>query len=414
MLLEFSCSNHKSIKNKIGFSMIAGNDNTNEEFLYDFEGYNILRSAVIYGANGSGKSNFIDSISYIKNMVGGSILNQLGQKLEQYPHKLSAKGEVSEYSIQFIRNGVRYAYGLGIMENKVNEEYLYYFPNKRQVKIFERSGEEIIPGDKYKNRLNTPISILKDNRLFLSCAANFTDIKEIEEAFLFFVEDLVIYSPEFTPWFPKSVELISENEDIKELFIKFFNSLGTEIVDIRPEFTSVSINELPEEIKFDENIRKILENREGKKIGVKLVYRDFETDLSEEESTGIRNLFNIIYPIIDIIKNGKVFICDELESSLHEYIVCEIIKLFYGNEEINPAQLIFSTHNTSLLGSGLFRRDQIWFTELDKERATDLYSLAEIKNVRKTENWEKGYISGKYGAIPVLNMDILNKIKNFG
>lgn len=138
-------------------------------------------------------------------------------------------------------------------------------------------------------------------------------------------------------------------------------------------------------------------------VQAKLIYDKFETDLMSEESTGIKKLFELICPIIDIIDNEKILVCDEMETGLHETIVYQIVKLFYSARKDKFAQLIFSTHDTSLLDSSLFRRDQIWFAQLDKERATDLYSLLEIKNVRKTENLKRGYISGKYGAIPLLN-----------
>ena len=124
-------------------------------------------------------------------------------------------------------------------------------------------------------------------------------------------------------------------------------------------------------------------------IEAKLVYDEFETDLMAEESTGIIKLFEIICPIIDIINTGKILVCDEIENSLHESIVYQIVKLFIEARKDQFAQLIFSTHDTSLLDSSLFRRDQIWFTQLDEQRVTDLYSLVEIKNVRKTENLEK-------------------------
>jgi len=146
----------------------------------------------------------------------------------------------------------------------------------------------------------------------------------------------------------------------------------------------------------------------------KVIYDNFETDLMQEESTGIKKLFSILCPLIDIIVNGKVLICDELESSLHESLVYGLVKLFVSTDAEKFAQLIFTTHETGLLNFDLFRRDQIWFTELRKEeRSTDLFSLAEIKNVRKEENFGKGYIAGKYGAIPMLNLnfaDIVSKM----
>ena len=122
-----------------------------------------------------------------------------------------------------------------------------------------------------------------------------------------------------------------------------------------------------------------------------------------------KKLFGLLCPMIDIMVNGKVLICDELESSLHESLVYELVKIFMSIKTDKFAQIVFTTHETGLLNLDLFRRDQIWFTEMEgTERYTDLYSLAEIKNVRKEDNFGKGYIAGKYGAIPMLNVDFAN------
>ena len=131
-------------------------------------------------------------------------------------------------------------------------------------------------------------------------------------------------------------------------------------------------------------------------------YGLFSVNLNEE-SKGIQKLFEVFGPIIDIILKDKVLIWDEMETSLHPRIVKEILRLIMYGKRDSKAQLIFSTHDTNLLDLNTFRRDQIWFTELNKDRATDIYSLAELKNVRKDENISKGYMNGKYGAIPFIH-----------
>ena len=138
----------------------------------------------------------------------------------------------------------------------------------------------------------------------------------------------------------------------------------------------------------------------------------FRSDLINEESAGIKKLFEILGPILDILSTGKVLLCDELENNLHEYILYQLIYLFQRRQKKQFAQLIFTTHDTNLLTTKLFRRDQIWFTELDNQRSTTLYSLSEIKNIRKTESLSKNYIAGKYGAIPILNKTLLNSFTN--
>lgn len=407
MLLEFSCSNHKSIKRKITFSTIASKDTKYENELKEFLGDRVLRSAAIYGANGSGKSNFINAISFVKDLVISSMNYQPGEDVFQAPHKLSKNDDPSSYSIQFVIMNVRYAYGFSIKNNLIYEEYLYYFPKGRQVKIFERKGVDVYPGDKYKRAYEVSLSVLKENRLFLSCAANYTNIKEIENAFLFFRNEIIIYNPSANNWTEYSIQLMQKDAVVKKRFVDILELLGTGIKDINVKLEKklIDITELPKEIP--DAIKSFFSSGEAEIIDAKLLYDGFQTDLISEESTGIKKLFEIICPIIDILSKGKILICDEIETGLHEAVVYEIIKLFKYADLDNFAQLIFTTHDTSLLDSNLFRRDQVWFTQLDNERATDLYSLAEVKNVRKNENLAKGYVSGKYGAIPMLNKNHL-------
>ena len=412
MLLEFKCSNHRSIKEKVKFSMIAGSDNTSEELLKEFGRFRVLRSAVIYGANGSGKSNFIHALSFMRDLVSNSINHQPGQGVFQARHKLSTEETPSEYSIQFVRNDIRYAYGFSVKQNLIQDEYLYYFPKGRQIKIFERNGLEIKPGDRYKGMFDVSVSILKDNRLFLSCAANYSNIKEIEEAFIFFNTDIVIYNPRINNWTEYSIELMQNNNMIKKVFVDILRALGTGAKDVKVKLKKIKLADLQQELQLPDALKNLLEAQEGNRVEAKIVYDQFEVDLMTEESTGVKRLFQMICPIIDILNKGKILICDELEASLHKSVIFQIVQLFQHYQKDKFAQLIFSTHDTSLLDTDLFRRDQVWFTQLNtKERATDLYSLFEIKNVRKSENLEKGYVSGKYGAIPMLNKKFFHELE---
>lgn len=413
MLLEFKCSNHRSVKDEISFSMIAGSDNTSEDLLREFGGVKVLRSAIIYGANGSGKSNFINALAFVQSLVVNSINHQPGQGILQVPHKLCSLETPSEYSIQFVKNDIRYAYGFSIKQNMVYEEYLYYFPKGRQVKIFERNGMEIKPGDRYKGIFEVSINVLKDNRLFLSCAANFSNVEEVTDAFMFFNSDMVVYNPDINNWTERSIQLMQENPQIKKIFIDILRALGTEAKDVRVKLDKVNFAELQRELSLPDELKVLLGSQGGKRIEAKIVYDQFEVDLMTEESEGVKRLFQMICPIIDILNSGKILICDELESSLHESVISQIVQLFHFNQKEKFAQLIFSTHDTSLLDTDLFRRDQVWFTQLNEERATDLYSLVEIKNVRKRENLKKGYVSGKYGAIPMLNTYFFQKLEEY-
>lgn len=402
MLLQFSCENHKSIKDRITFSTIAGKDTTYESDLKTFGNMNVVRMAAIYGANGSGKSNVINAIEFMRALVVNSINHQPGEGVFQAPHKLAEPEMPSSYDIQFVTKGIRYAYGFSVKNHLIDEEYLYYFPKKRQVKIFERKGLEIKPGDRYKNAFELSLNVLKDNRLFLSCIANYTNLKEVEDAFLFFKDDIVVYNPVINNWSEYSAKLLQDSAQIKKLYIDILNVLGTNVKDVKVRFETKKLTHADLPNDMPEFLKDMLSSQESNLFEAKMVYEDFEINI-QEESTGIQKLFEIICPILDILMKGRILICDEIETGLHEAVVKRILEIFQRSKKEEFAQIIFSTHDTSLLSSVPFRRDQIWFTELDEQRATDLFSLAEIKNVRKEENLARGYISGKYGAIPMLN-----------
>lgn len=411
MLLEFSCSNHRSIRDEVLFSLIAGTDKTHNENIEQIAGLKILKAAVIYGANGSGKSNFIDAISFVKNLVIDSVSNKPGDGILQVPHKLEGYEKKSVYKIQFMVNNVRYAYGFSLINTLVSDEYLFYFPNNRKTKIFERIDNNFTAGSNFRNKFNTCKDVLKPNRLMLSCAANFSSVDEALYAYNFFKNGLVIYSSvNQDNWMNYSLHQINKNEQTKNIVLNFLDSLGTGIKDIKVEIKKeeVDISSLPPFLS--DEFKKYLSERIDK-ISAKVIYEDFDTNLLTEESTGIKKLFGLLCPFIDILTNGKVLICDELESNLHESLLFGLVKQFINTHGSNPAQLIFTTHETGLLNFDLFRRDQIWFTEIkSKGRSTDLYSLTEIRNVRKDENFGKGYIAGKYGAIPMLNLNFADLI----
>ena len=414
MLLEFSCSNHRSIRDEILFSAIAGSDRTHAENIEKVADVEVLKSSVIYGANGSGKSNFIDAIAFVKNLVSNSINHQPGQGILQVPHKLEGYERKSNYKIQFVVDGIRYAFGFSLRNMLVVEEYLYYFPNGRQTKIFERDGEEYSAGRNFRNRFNSCKDVLKPNRLMLSCAANFSSVDEVTAAYRFFNDELVIYnSGNQENWMNYSLHQINTNEKVKATVLKFLDALGTGIKDIYVDIKKedLDVSHLPPFLS--DEFKKILLQEKIDAISAKVLYEGFETDLISEESTGIKKLFGILCPFIDIIANGKVLVCDELESNLHESLLFGLVKQFVNTRGSKPAQLIFTTHETGLLNLDLFRRDQIWFTEnKSADRSTDLFSLTEIRIVRKDENFGKGYIAGKYGAIPMLNLNFANVISS--
>ena len=156
------------------------------------------------------------------------------------------------------------------------------------MKIFERNGLEIRPGDRYKGVFDVSISILKDNRLFLSCAANYSNIKEIEEAFMFFNTDIVVYNPEINNWTEYSIELMQNNDMIKKIFVDILRALGTGAKDVKAKLEKIKLADVPQELQLPDALKSLLQ---------------------------------MICPIIDILNKGKLLICDELEAGLHESVI---------------------------------------------------------------------------------------------
>lgn len=387
MLLEFSCSNFKSIKEKVTFSAIATDNIKNEKYLKKFDDFRVLHTSVIYGPNGAGKSNLFKGIGFMRDLVIKSRENRPGEVLKQPTHKM-AQDKKSEFNMQYIINDIRYVYGFVLKDNLVDEEYLYYFEDKNAMKVFEREEGEVCFGEKFEEN-KVLLEIIKneigDNKLLLSCLGDKSDICEINNAFLFFKEYLVIQNSDVKTERKNCIKVMMESEKMRELIISVFRELDSDIKDIKIESSGENLDDKGRRIKF--------------------VYDEFETDLYEEESTGINKLFDLVLPIIESFINGKVMIVDEIELNLHRNISYKIINLFNTHLPNNSAQLIFTSHDISLLSLNLFRNDQIWFAQLGKDRATELYSLVEIKNIRADENIAKGYIMGRYGAVPSFKND---------
>lgn len=405
MILEYTCENYRSIKEKVIFSMLASKDNSFEKLLVDYRGTLINKVAAIYGANGSGKTSFLDSLNFLKLLVCNSNNHQPGDKIRQVSHKLTKQNTPTTYTIQFVKEDVRYAYGLSYTSEQIISEYLYYFPNGKQAKIFDRNLNEISFGDKFKKDFEAILNFMKPNKLFLSVSANYSAVKEAELVFLFFKEDLIFYPLplEISNWLEYSIERFTKEPELKKIFIDFMKSVDTPIqsIDTKFEKTQMSPEFIPDNIP-DEFKPFFAQAKEVTRSEANINYGLFSVNLNEE-SKGIQKLFEVFGPIIDIILKDKVLIWDEMETSLHPRIVKEILRLIMYGKRDSKAQLIFSTHDTNLLDLNTFRRDQIWFTELNKDRETDIYSLAELKNVRKDENISKGYMNGKYGAIPFIH-----------
>lgn len=418
MLIEFSVGNYRSFRQKVTFSMVAANlvskdKSTDARNIFSIdEELDLLKSASIYGANASGKSNLAAALTFTKwFMVNSSKDTQSTDEIDVEPFRLSTETEKepSFFEIVFVLEGKKYRYGFEVTVTRVVSEWLYYVPQKRETKLFNRnldtiSALKVYGADGIQKKT-------RHNALFLSVSAQF-NVEIAEKILEWTTRKLKIVSglnDAGYKGYTVSCLMQDENRDeILDLIKKLDFGIGDVKVE-QTEFTSDSLPEnMPEEIKD-----VIIKSSGGKATLIQTKHRKFSKegkyisdemfDLEAQESEGTQKIFALAGPLVDTLKNGKTLIIDEFDARLHPLISRAIVELFNSNDT-NPsnAQLVFMTHDTNLLDNLLFRRDQIWFAEKDRFGSTDLYSLAEYKGVRNDSTYEKDYIKGRYGAIPYI------------
>ena len=409
MLVQFSVENYMSIKEKVIFSMLASSDKELSENLIDINNERILKSAVIYGANASGKSNLLKAINTVVFMIRNSNNMQPGMELPIIPFKFDVENSNKPSSFEFIMiiNKIKYVYGFSVDNKRIYEEYLYYYPNGKETEIFERTEINKFHYTFAERKLKDIEDKNMENKFFLATATTW-NYDKTKPVFDFITNGMnIIFDYEQLRGISFEQYNNDESGELRDFSLKLLNEAEINIngyVVSNVEMTEEQLNMLPPEIKtfFSNGAKGInittthnIIDDDGKEINVKL---DFE-----EESLGTKNLFILNPILLHVLKEGKILIVDELDKSLHPFLVKYIVKLFNSEEyNKNGAQLIFNTHDTNLLSLNLFRRDQIWFTEKDyKKGATDLYPLDDFP-VRKTENIQKGYLNGRYGAIPFI------------
>jgi len=419
MLVEFTVNNFKSIKDTVKFSMLTSSKDEGNSF--KTRKYNLLKSAILYGANASGKSNFLRSMAFMSKFVLNKYkIIQSTDKLPHEPFRLSTETEntSSNFEITFFIDDIKYRYGFEIDNKLVYSEWLYADEKGKEAKLFYRDAEEkeyvnpnrFIEGYSFFNKKDEKINVSENHLFIWKCDQ---ENGEISKAILnWFNRFNMIDGMDHNGYINFTMEKM-ENEEFKNKIIELVKTADIGIDDIQVEKEEVPLD-IIEKLKFLDFLKdEMIKEGDVKSVTLNTLHQKFDTDgnvvgnvvfeLEKEESKGTRKFFAMSAPILDTLENGKILIIDELDASLHPILTQHLIKLFHDeNINKNNAQLIFATHDTNLLKKTIFRRDQIWLSEKDKYGSTDLYSLAQFKNVRKNEDFEKQYIHGKYGAIPYL------------
>lgn len=420
MLIEFSVTNYRSILERQTLNMAASTYFKELESLNTFipdqnDGVpRLLRSSLLYGPNASGKSTLIQALQFVKSQILNSQKeSQAGDAIDVVPFKLTAASRVadSEFEITFIEQGVRYEYGFCCNRERFTEEWLIAYPLGRAQKWFHRVFDAEAGKDAYKfstsflggkKRHDIWKEQTRANALFFSTAIQLNN-EQLKPAFDWFKQRLRVFdsvggfSPSYT------VQRCGKDED-RQRVVAFMNSADLSIADIQLKETLFSADTLPkgmpaaikDEFLKDMAGRKLVEPRFFHKDVNTAEIVEFE---GSEESDGTLALFAFAGPWLDVIENERVLVVDELDTSLHPLLVHHLVKRLH--HEGTKAQLIFTTHDTTLLSPKLLRRDQVWFMEKNDKSATRLYPLSDF-SPRENEAIERGYLNGRYGGIPFL------------
>lgn len=415
MLVQFSVKNWRSIKEEQTLSLVmAKGDELAASNSFDAATPatgSLLRSLAIYGANASGKSNVMKAIKVMEKIVLESASKwQPGDSIPVIPFLLDSQteNEPSEFETIFIADGVRYQYGFSATSERIIEEWLLAYPLGRAQRWFSRVWDN--ENDAYSWEIGNALTGQKqlwqestrENGLFLSTAVqlNSQQLKPVYDWFkktLRFA-DTSLLGPEFT------AGLCEKTEQKKEI-LAFLKAADLNIDDVVVESEKFSVKHLPVDIP-DEAKKKILADmKDNEIVDIKTIHHSVQgkpiTFNFDEESEGTQTIFAVAGPWLDTLENGYVLFIDELHNNLHPKIVEFLVRLFHS-KDTNPsnAQLVFTTHETSILSQDIFRRDQIWFCEKGKDQTTQLYPLTDFSPRKGREKIETSYLAGRYGALP--------------
>ena len=429
MLLEFSVGNYRSFHGPVTLSMQAAKLTATDKRLdqgnvFQANGARLLRSAAIYGANASGKSNLVRAMQFMRRFVLGSSRESQAEEatgVERFRLSTEAREKPAYFQIVFYLEGRRYRYGFEADEGRVQSEWLYH-ARQRETQLFVREGDQFDLSSVFREGKGLG-KRTRDNALFLSVVAQFNGPTATALLRWFRAEFNIISGLRDVAYGPYTLRRFEKSEAFRQRALAFVRDADLAISGIDVETRPYGGTQVPAGLRgLLRESASVLADRETAKpdievedlaaIQVRTWHQVFDRehrpegwetfDLGEQESEGTQKIFYLLSPLMDTLEYGKVLVIDEMEARLHPFITRAVIELFHSTET-NPhnAQLIFCTHDAGLLSTCIFRRDQIWFTEKDRYGATDLYSLAELK-VRNDASFGKDYIAGKYGAVPFI------------
>jgi len=427
MLVRFGVSNWRSIKDyqELLLTESKSKVENGEVDLIETSAVkeNLLPAAVIYGGNASGKSNVLDAFRFFRSgVLRSSKIEDREEGVSCHPFLLDKESRdlPTRMDCDFIVDKIRYHYGIKVTKSRVKEEWLYAYPSGQRQVWFHRNAsedEEFYFGRMLKGKNRTIADLTRKDSLFI-CHAAENNHKQLTDIHKFFKSKVKLHlSQEIIP--AHVVEDEFKNEKLKNQVMTFIRSIDARIIDVIVEKDEGLFEAMGDD--FKDTIKTLLKSRDPEenvdevdfdkifdKISKELSFSHETADGSVEmlpfscESRGTQHLISLLIPIFKTLNSGGVILVDEIDTSLHPFLSLNLVKLFlFKGSNQNNAQLVFTTHDTTLLAGANMRRDQIWFTEKIRGGMTKLYPLTDYK-LRPTDNKEKAYLQGRVGGVPII------------
>lgn len=409
MLIRFSFKNFKSFKNENCLDMEATSLKEHEYNVAKTENGEYLKVSAIYGANASGKTNVLQAFDYMKKRILVSDDSKKNSPIDEeniYSFMINNAPIALEVEI-LAKNNKIYKYGFEVLKDTIISEWLFEKRVNKFCAIFERENNNV---SMKPNKISDLVNI-DERTLFLNIYSKIDrNNEDFSNVYDWFVNSMYLDlgNPNFERFINNRVSLkILSDENYKKELLKFIKTFDSGIEGIRTTPDSI------EAVKSNNGI-----------IDIEVLHRGENGELNALpfylESNGTRKMFHLFDFFMDALKNGMVLFVDELDAKLHPLLTRYIINLFHNSQtNIGNGQLIYSTHDTVNLNKETFRRDEIWFAEKDKDGISEIYALSDYileddknagKKVRNDATYNKDYLTGRYGAIPVLEeFDIIHE-----
>jgi predicted ATPase len=394
MLIQFRVENHRSLRDEQVLSLVAANLGDPEEpRLLRPQGLEeaLLPAVALYGANASGKSNVLNALGFMREAVLRSHRFWAPEAgTPQEPFALSSKArEPSLYEVDILIAGVRFRYGFVLSRERIEEEWLHTWTHGRKQVLFEREGDHFEFDERLRGENKVIRGLTRANSLFLSTAAQNSHAALLP---IFGWFQAALFKVRRSPFLEsESAEVLQRERDA---LVHLLRTADLGVLDIK-----VMARDVPHPYKENLEISLCHQGEAGREVWLPM----------EWESAGTITLLDMAIRLVAVLKHGGLLCVDEVEASLHPMLGSRLLQFFHDPRN-NPrgAQLLFTTYGTNLLGNVLgepvLRRDQIWLTEKDPAGATHLYPLTDF-HPREEENLERGYLQGRYGAVPFLGQD---------